>query len=173
MWRRGSATDHDCDNEILSWLLASRLNSPCKQSHKRWMSSVGVLRERKTTNRRAQDIEEETLTRNPAQHVFISNWPFRRKTRGFIFTENTQFYLLLALTQGTCKIKEKLVQLHCRVAFSSSAGSEERESRGSWACLCIGRVARVAFDNHVRLQGGARAATWRQCRQPAWSRYTI
>jgi len=70
---------------------------------------------------------------------FISNWLSRRKTRGFIFTENTQFDLLLALTQGTCKIKEKLVQLHCCVAFSSSAGSEKRlfiiNMRGEWHCM--------------------------------------
>ena len=96
--------------------------------------------------------------RNPAQHIFISNWLSRRKTRGFIFTENTQFYLCWFSRKERTNSREN--SFSCIVALRFLLLVPRKEGvRGSWACLYIGHVVRVAFDNHVRLQAGARAAT--------------
>jgi len=47
---------------------------------------------------------------------------------------------LLALTQETCEIKEKLVQLHSRVTFSSAGTRKKRER------LHAGRERAYIFD---------------------------
>jgi len=144
LWRRGSATDHDCDNEILSWLLTSQLNSPCKQLQKRWISSVGVLRESKTTNSRYRGGNVDT---KPGSAHFLSRTGYlagrhavssSQKTRSFIF---------------------------CWLSRKERAKSRKNSFRYIVALRFLlllvpwkERVARVAFDHHVRLQAGARAA---------------
>jgi len=75
LWRRGSAPDHDCDNETLSWSHTSQIDSPCKQPQERWISSVGVLRVSKndeTTSSRYRGGNVET--KPDSAHFFISNW---------------------------------------------------------------------------------------------------
>jgi len=72
------------------------------------------------------------LKRNPTQHILYLELAILWENFQFIFVrtlhrKTRHFILLLALTQETCKIKEKLIQLHYRVTFSSSAGSKKRQ----------------------------------------------
>jgi len=152
MWRRGSAPDHDCDNEILSWFLTSQKNLSCKQPQKRWMPSVSVItwkqNDESTSSRyRGGNVDTKPGSANLAGRLAVSS---SQKTRSFIFC-------CLSRKERANSRKNSFSYI---VALRFLLLVPRKRARGSWACLYIGRVARVAFDNHVRLQAGSNSRTW-------------
>jgi len=126
LWRRGSAPDHDCDNEILSWLLTSQFNSPCKQPETLTIVSWRITWKQNDESTSSGYRSGNVDTKPGSAHVFYLKLAISQADSRFHLHRKHAVLSLLALMQGTCKIKEKLVQLHYRVTFSS-AGSEKRE----------------------------------------------